>query len=361
MADLAQAQALVDRYPGQTAFRELLAAELVGGANRDRRARRYDAAATGFRRAITLRPGDATLRLALADLLREAGDWPGVEAAAREALSLAPTNPDVLEMLAFALFRQDRNREALDAVKTAIDIRPSPSALALRARIEKGFRDENGMTEQRLAHFDVRYDGEAHADIGREILRALERHYATLARAFDHEPGTTIPVILFTSQAYYDASGAPAWSGGEFDQTDGRIRIPVLGVTTALNSDMDSTLIHELTHAFINDMTRGVAPPNLHEGVAQYMEGKRVASMLQPSEIAALADGRIRGVAGYYLGALSFTEYLYGMRGQGGINDVLKAMGETGNVDESFRRVYGQDFQSTQQAWSDRLKQVYGG
>ncbi len=228
------------------------------------------------------------------------------------------------------------------------------------ARIEKGLADERGMTEQRLAHFDVRYDGEAHADVGREILRGLERHYATLAGTFDHQPKTTIAVILFTQQGYYDAAGAPAWSGGAYDNFDGRIRIPVMGLGADLSPEMDGTLIHELTHAFIYDISHGVAPRNFHEGVAQYMEGKRLASMLDRRELTALADGRLSGVGGFYLGALSFAEYLFGIHGQGGVNDVLRAMGETGNLDEAFRRVYGQDYAATMRAWSDRLRQEYG-
>ena len=50
------------------------------------------------------------------------------------------------------------------------------------------------------------------------------------------------------------------------------------------------------------------------------------------------------GVGGFYLGALSFVEYLMALRGQGGMNDLLQAMARPGNVDEAFRQVYGQDY-----------------
>jgi hypothetical protein len=359
-SDIASLETLCARYPAQPGLRDLLVSALMATADQDRQARRYDAAATGLRRAADLRPGDAGPRLALAQLSLEAADWSAAEAAARDALRIQPRDPDALEALAFALFRQDRNREALDTLREAIEIRPSASASALLGRIEKGLRDESGMTEQRVAHFDVRYDGEAHADVGREILRGLERHYATLASAFDHQPKTTIAVILFTQRGYYDAAGAPAWSGGAYDNFDGRIRIPVMGLDASLTPEMDGTLIHELTHAFIYDISHGVASREVHEGVAQYMEGKRVASMLRPQQLTALADGRMGGVWGFYLGSLSFAEYLYGIRGQGGINDALRAMGETGNLDEAFQRVYGQDYASTMRAWSDRLRQQYG-
>jgi hypothetical protein len=216
------------------------------------------------------------------------------------------------------------------------------------------------MTEQQLSHFHVRYDGEAHESVGREILRALERHYATLASALDHQPQATIPVILFTRQGYYDASGAPAWAGGTYDGIDGRIRIPIGGLGAGLTPDIDTTLIHELTHAFVADRTRGIAPRDVHEGLAQYMEGKRVASELNAEQLGWLADGRIPGVMGFYLGALSFVEYLVSHRGMGGMNELLQGMGETGSIDEAFKRVHGQTHRAAQQAWRQRLRQQYG-
>jgi hypothetical protein len=216
------------------------------------------------------------------------------------------------------------------------------------------------MREQKLARFNVRYDGTAHDDVGREILRTLERHYATLARVLDHEVKAPIPVVLFTEQSYYDATGAPAWSGGQYDHFDGRVRIPIGGLTPALTSDIDDVLIHELTHAFVADRSGGKAPRDIHEGLAQYMEGKRIARLLSDEQATALASGRVTGVGGFYLGALAFVEYLIAVRGQGGVNDLLKAMAETGDVDEAFRGVYGRDHEGTSEAWRRRFRQQQG-
>lgn len=361
-ADIQSAEGLYARHAADSQLRDLLAAVLIAASQQEKTARHTDQAASYLRRASALRPGDTTARLSLLDLLLQTADWSGAEAAARETLALEPRNADALQGLAYALYRQDRNREAADAVHEALEARPdNPSSLWLSARLRKGMTDENGMREQHLSHFNVRYDGEAHEDVGREILRALERHYVTLVQTFDQGPDATIPVILFTRQGYYDASGAPAWSGGEFDGTDGRIRVPVMGLTSSLTPQMDDTLIHELTHAFINDRSRGLAPREIHEGLAQYMEGHRVATELTPEQLKALAAGRIGGPAGFYLGALSFVEHLMSLRGQGGINEVLRSMQETGSVDEAFRRVYGQDYPSTRTAWLERLRQQYGG
>jgi hypothetical protein len=354
------AESLVSRYPEEAPLKGLLEAVLIKVAHQERAHRRYQEALASLRRAIAARPESPDPRAVLVDVLVEMGDWPGAEAASRELLAVKPRDPDGLRKLGYALMRQDRNREAVEALRAALEVREDGQARSLLDLLQKGMADERGMTEQRLARFNVRYDGDAHEDVGREILRQLEHHFATLCVTLDYQPTATIPVILFSQEGYYDAAGAPAWSGGAYNHLDGRIRIPIGGLTSSLTPDMDHTLIHELTHAFIADRSRGAAPRDVHEGLAQYMEGKRVGSLLTPAQVTALADGRIQGVGGFYLGALSFVEYLEAQRGQGGVNDLLRTMGETGDTNEAFRRIYGQDYEGTRRAWATRLRQEHG-
>jgi hypothetical protein len=54
------------------------------------------------------------------------------------------------------------------------------------------------------------------------------------------------------------------------------------------------------------------------------------------------------------------VEYLIANRGMGGMHDLLRAMGETGSVDEAFKQVHGQDYRGTKQAWFQRLHQQHG-
>jgi tetratricopeptide (TPR) repeat protein len=359
-ADVQMAEDLLARHSEERAFRDLLEAVLLGATDRHLRLRQFAQAIAYLQRAKEVQPSSPRAVLALMQVYLDTSNWTGAEAEARAAIGINPRSFEAWQGLGYALMRQDRNRDALEALRSALDIRDDTNVRLLMERIQKGLADERGMAERRLSHFNVRYDGDEHEAVGREILRALERHYATLASALDYEPTNTITVILFTQEGYYNASGAPAWSGGVYDSLDGRIRVPVGGLTSSLTPDMDQTLIHELTHAFIADRTRGTAPRELHEGLAQYMEGKRLGSMLTPRQITALADGRIGGVMGFYFGALSFVEYLIANRGLGGINDLLKVMGETGNVDEAFRQVHGTTLRGAEQAWEQRFRQQYG-
>jgi hypothetical protein len=206
----------------------------------------------------------------------------------------------------------------------------------------------------------VRYDGGEHVLVGRAVLRVLDRHYATLARTFDHRPQEPIPVILLSRESYDEATGAPGWSGGLYDSFDGRVRIPIAGLTPSLTPEMSDTLLHELTHAFVANRSRGVAPREIQEGLAQLMEGKRVEDVLDEAHLAALADGRLSGVGGFYMAALSFVEHLQAQRGQGGINDLLEQMARTGSVDAAFEEVYGRDAAGVRREWENRLRRRYG-
>jgi tetratricopeptide (TPR) repeat protein len=356
--DLRAARDLHARY-GDLA-RALLEAILVNTANQEREANNHAEAVRLLRQAAALSPTSPHPQKALVGVWLETGDWVPAEAAARSLLALTPGDVEVTRGLAYSLVRQDRPREALEILSDLLDHADDAEARALLARIEGDVEAETGLTEQRLAHFHVRYDGDEHVAVGREVLRVLDRHYSTLARALDHRPDSPIPVILLSRESYAAATGAPGWSGGLYDSFDGRVRIPIGGLTPSLTPEMDDTLLHELTHAFVADRSRGVAPRVIQEGLAQLMEGKRVEDLLDARELEALAAGRLRGVGGFYMSALSFVEHLEAQRGQGGINDLLDAMAATGNADEAFREVYGKDARGLQAEWSGRLRRQYG-
>jgi len=365
-SDLPIADELAARYANEAGLADLREQVLLLLAGQRRGQRRFADAQALLQRAIGHRPRSIPPRVMLSALLLETNDFTGAEAVAREGLQVDPRSHDLWFALGYALFRQDKNREALEAAQASLAIQENEQARALLVTLLKTKQDEGGMTEQQLSHFHVRYDGESHDDVGREILRALERHYATLARALDHQPQTAIPVILFSREHYGEATGAPVWSGGVYDSLDGRIRIPIGGLTKSLTPGMDQTLIHELVHAFVADKTKGAIrhASSVNEGFAQYMEGHR-AGTISGSRLAWVIEalpashpsqcGHIGCVQGFYLGGLSLVEYLIGIHGLGGINDLFAAMGETGSVDEAFRRVYGQDYAATRQAWRARL------
>jgi hypothetical protein len=357
--DVATAEQILERHPAEAAARNLLESILVTISNQERLGQQHPRAVAHLRRALEVEPASRNARLGLLSALLESSDWPGAEAAARELVAREPRSLEGWRGLGFALMRQDRDAEAREALRAALEIREDASSRELYDRIVRSLVNQRGMTEQRISHFNVRYDGGQHEDVGREMLRALERHFATLARTFDHEPAATIPVVLFAQQSYYDATGAPFWSGGQYSHAEGRITIPIGGLTASLSPTLDRVLIHELAHAFIGDLSRGAAPREIQEGLAQYLEGKRVEDEVGKEGMRALAEGGAQSVMGFYLTSLAFVEQLVAERGQGGINDLLRAMGETGRVDDAFQRVYGRTFAESKQAFVERFRRQH--
>jgi tetratricopeptide (TPR) repeat protein len=355
--DVRAAEDLFSRHPAQA--RELLESVLLAVAAKAGAERRFDAAAALIERAVSIAPDSLPARRMQLGLRLTSGDWAGAEQAGRALLALSPADAEGARGVAYALVRQDRSREAAELLQAFLASHEDAEARSLLARIQHDSSVEQNLEEAKLSHFHVRYDGEAHEDVGREILRLLDRHYATLVRRFDHEPAQPIAVILLSSKSYYDATGAPAWSGGEYDSFDGRVRIPIAGLSPALSPDLDPVLIHELTHSFVADLSAGVAPRELQEGLAQYMEGRHIAD-LDADRLRALATGRLGGVSGFYFNSLWLVEDLVSQRGTGGINDLLAAMASSGNADQAFRSVYGSDLATLKSQAAERLRRRYG-
>ena len=178
--------------------------------------------------------------------------------------------------------------------------------------------------------------------MARDVRSVLDRAYVRLADIYYERPTRKIPVVLHSSRDYYTATGAPWWSGGVYSSHDGAIQIPVRGLPSSLPREMEDVLVHELSHAFVDEMSGGRAGRDLQEGLAQYMEGKRIEEELEPAELKRLATSGQQTVMNFYMLSLVVSQQLVQSRGQGQVNDLLRAMKETGAEEAGYQRVFGQ-------------------
>ena len=100
------------------------------------------------------------------------------------------------------------------------------------------------------------------------MLATLEESYRSLESDLGASPRNVF-VSLYTDQAFFDVTQAPAWSAA---MNDGKIRVPISGVKT-VTPQLSSVLRHELTHSFVQQIAHGRAPQWLNEGVAQVEQG----------------------------------------------------------------------------------------
>jgi hypothetical protein len=316
--------------------------------------RRFTEASSALKQLKALNPQEPRIYEFETALRLGLNDWAGTEASSRkyEALSSLPSM-GVSYSLAVALSRLDRTPEALSVLDRPVfeicSTGPVPGtligtcqeALALKAQLKGRANAEAGKDLFQSNRFNVRFDGETQQGVARDVLFVLDRAYVRLAGIYNHQPRTKIPVVLHSGEDYYTKTGAPRWSGGQYSSHDGRIQIPIRGLPRSLPREMEDTLVHELSHAFVDDMSGGLIPKDLNEGLAQYMEGLRFGDILSASDLKQLATARRSDVMSFYMLSLVMSEQLVRSRGQFAVNDLLLAMRETGSTDGGFRKVLG--------------------
>jgi hypothetical protein len=256
--------------------------------------------------------------------------------------------------LARALHQQGRDEEAADVLRRRLASRDDAAVRQELARLEKELAAVAGLARRTDSHFVIRFEGREDAVLGSALLLVLEGKYSMLARTFDFEPDSAITVILLPTETFR-STGAPDWSVANYSHSDRRIRVGTRGLSQGfVPVDLERTLTHELAHAFIHARTRGAIPDDLNEGLAQYVSGQRLGYRLDPAR-AADRDGQMK-VNDFYDSALSFVEFLLERYGQSTLNDVLKRAGETGNLDQAFRRALGQSYDDTRAEWLKHLQ-----
>ncbi|MEP6768797.1 MAG: tetratricopeptide repeat protein, partial [Acidobacteriota bacterium] len=146
---------------------------------------------------------------------------------------------------------------------------------AIRARLERAQRELSVTPGQRLVQSE-RFAVYSDAAVAESVVAAAEAHLENeyvRQREFFGAEDLTGPqiVILYAGRRFFSLVAVPDWVSGVFD---GKIRIsfdPAAGFTPELRS----VLSHELAHAWIRFLSKDHAPGWLHEGLAQWCEGRR--------------------------------------------------------------------------------------
>jgi hypothetical protein len=193
---------------------------------------------------------------------------------AERAVRAAPDSPDALAVLGYVQFSADRAPEAIRTWKHSLALRPDT---VVQKYLEKAQRDataEASYTQRESSHFTLKYEGDQTSDALRgQLIATLESEYDDLVRELGIAPRNSIPVVLYTGQAFFDVTQAPSWTGAVFD---GKLRIPVNGLSS-VTPELARVLKHELAHSFISQLSGGRCPQWLNEGIAQAVEPKQVA------------------------------------------------------------------------------------
>lgn len=286
------------------------------------------------------------------------------------ARRVAPENPDVPKLEGWAYYGMNKLEQAVTEWKRALALRPDTE---VQAALDKALRDEKeeeSYKENESSHFNLRYSGGAEPALAREVLKTLETHFIAIESELNFTPPDSIGVVLYTRQAFADITRAPAWAGG---LNDGRIRVPTQGLTD-VTPELSRVLKHELTHSFVTQKTRRRAPTWLQEGIAQWMEGKRVGQnapdLVQDykngqapplGELEGSWTGLPRDAAVYaYAWSLAAVEYIVQGGGMGDIERILDRIGAGSSTETALQEVVRENYADLMQATAEYLKKNYG-
>jgi tetratricopeptide (TPR) repeat protein len=324
-----------------------------------------------FDSSLRMDPDNPSLLNYYAALLVRTGSAKEAIPYAERAARIAPESPDALAVLGYAQFGADRTRDAVRTWKHSLALRPDAALQAYLAKAERDATAEADFSEKASSHFTLRYEGAQTSEaLRRDLIATLEASYEDLVRELGVAPRNSIPVVLYTGQAFFDVTQAPSWSGAV---NDGKLRIPIEGLTS-VTPELARVLKHELAHSFINYVSGGRCPQWLHEGIAQAVEpksisgnGRRLAQLFTtqheiPFNALEGSFMRFSGVEATLaydesLAAVQFINQTYGMSD---LRRVLERLGQGSSTEAALRATIHTDYGQLETEVGKYLTSRYG-
>lgn len=324
-----------------------------------------------FEAALRFEPDNPTVLNYYASLLVRTGNAGEALPYAQRAVQAAPDSPDTLDVLGYAQYAANRTQDAVRTWKRSLQLRPDTTIQKFLDKAQRDATAEANFSEHESSHFSLRYEGKQVSDsLRRELVATLEFAYDDLVRQLGITPRGSIAVILYTNQAYFDVTHAPAWSGAV---NDGKLRIPIEGLTS-VNSELARVLKHELTHSFINQVSAGRCPQWLHEGIAQAMEpkslssnGRRLAAIFAaqhqvPYNALEGSFMRFSGIEAMlaYDESLAAAQYIVDTYGVSDLQRILALLGQGSSTEAALRATIHSDYGQMETDIGKYLTDKYG-
>ncbi len=324
-----------------------------------------------------LAAGDAgeALRLARLALFRQPASLPGLRALANAQLSLGdpgraresvlaalaldPRNAGSHELLGDVLTELADFVAAREEYRLALELDPQPR---VQGKLDTLFASTTLSSSARLR---IRYDGAADEPLGLAVLRVLDAAWSEYEKRLEFSPGQPVTVVLQTATSFRDTTRATEWAVG---WNDGTIRVPVMGVE-APTPGLVRVLRHELAHSFLASKAGPACPTWLHEGVAQWLEGRD--AQREELDLAKLAAGkrlpRIESLESPFLGlteaqaatayaeSLSVVKHIVRLRGEDALKRVIGAIADGRPAAEALPVALALSYGELQRDWEAYL------
>jgi len=324
-----------------------------------------------FENALRFQPDNSTILIYYSALLVRTGNASQALYYAQRAARSAPDSADAYTMLGYAQFTSDHTKDAVVSWKHSLQLRPDGRVEQLLAKAQREQRVESDFVQGESTHFVIHYEGRQTSDTLRnQIVAALESDYDDLSRDLGTPPRDNILVTLYTEQAFFDVTHAPGWTGA---LNDGKLRIPISGLSS-VTPELAHVLKHELAHSFIAQLSGGRCPHWLHEGIAQLLEPRSLASdghqlsvlfkLQRHIPLNALEGGfqHLSGPQAYeaYAESLAAVSYINDSYGLSDIQRILERLGQGNSTEAALRATIHSDYGQLETDLARYLADRYG-
>lgn len=190
--------------------------------------------------------------------------------ALHDSLGYDKSNPFAFELLGDIHYFEQNLPEAQKNYESAYKLNPRKD---LKEKLEKLQRErpvEAGLVTYQEEHFIIKYAGEDKGMEGFELRELLRNNYREVGQDLGYFFKHKVVVLLYDEKKFRELSGAPHWSSGLYD---GKIRLPAYRAGFS-ETEIKKVMRHELTHAFVGEISRGFCPIWLNEGLAEWEEAK---------------------------------------------------------------------------------------
>ncbi len=220
-------------------------------------------------------------------------------------------------------------------------------------------------------HFDIYYPNDDD-DFGRIVALCAEEAYYYLREDFLTPIKGRIPIIFYSSHQEFEATNIipnllNEGVGGFTESLHNRVAMPFSGSYR----EMEKTLIHELTHAYVNELSAGQRsmmisrslPFWLSEGLPEFISvnGKSVYNNMFILDLVINNNLiNLEEVGGYYAyrEGESFLKFIEDEYGRDKVMQIFYSA-KTSNHDTFSKKIFDCSFLDLQQRWENYLKRKY--
>lgn len=324
-----------------------------------------------FENALRFQPDNSTILVYYGALLIRTGNASQALYYAQKAVKSAPNSADAYTLLGYAQFSSDHTKEAIASWKRSLELRPDAKVERFLAKAQREMSVESDYAQGESNHFVLHYEGGQTPEAFRaQILAVLEADYDELVRDLGDPPRDNILVNLYTEQAFFDVTHAPNWSAA---LNDGKLRVPISGLTS-VTPELAHVLKHELAHSFITHISGGRCPTWLHEGIAQFLEPRSLAS--SGHQLAVLfkdqrniplnvLEGNFLRFSGTeatvaYAESLVAVSYINDSYGLSDVQSILQRIGQGSSTEAALRATIHSDYGQLESDLARYLADKYG-